>query len=310
MARKDLLKNLMNPEPGLQRISPDALPQRSAKGAIGAVSQSIADLKARSVVEVAANLIDNAGLSDRLDDEPEGIDKLVESIRQYGQQVPVLLRHSPQVDGRYEVVYGRRRVQALKILKQPIKAMIRDLTDRELVIAQGQENAARKDLSFIEKAHFAQQMREAGYERKLICDALHIDKTVISRMLAVVDALPSGLIVQIGAAPSAGRDRWIELTRRAEGVSPDFLCSQARGENSDARFQALFDALAEPRVTRKPATAPVAIETREGAVLGRVSRAKNQTVLKLNTAKDDGFADWLVDHLAEIHRDWKDNHDE
>ena len=95
--------------------------------------------------------------------------------------------------------------------------MVRNLNDHDLVIAQGQENSARKDLSFIEKANFAAQMQQGGYDRKVICDALSIDKTVISRMLSIIDALPAGLIRAIGAAPGAGRDRWLALADKAQG---------------------------------------------------------------------------------------------
>ncbi len=131
------------------------------------------------------------------------------SLRDYGQQVPVLVRPHPETAGRYQIVYGRRRVLALRDLGQPVKALVRDLDDLGLVLAQGQENTARRDLSFIEKANFARQMVEAGYERRIACDALSIDKTLLSRMLSVTDRVPLALIEAIGAAPGIGRDRWL-----------------------------------------------------------------------------------------------------
>ncbi|MCE8467826.1 ParB N-terminal domain-containing protein [Rhodovulum sulfidophilum] len=125
MARKDLLKGLMDPgkpapsteagaEPRPTRV--DAARPRYSKGAIGAVSQSIAELKSRSIVEVDPRMIDDAGFRDRLDAEDPGLEQLIESIRVYGQQVPVLLRPNPDDTERYQVVYGRRRVAALKAL--------------------------------------------------------------------------------------------------------------------------------------------------------------------------------------------------
>lgn len=155
MARKDLLEGPMEAAPATPP-GDDAPMPRYDRGAIGAVSRGIEDLKHRAIIDVSPELIDNAGLRDRLDDDPEGIAALAESIREYGQQVPVMLRHHANIEGRYEVVYGRRRVAVLKALRQPVKAIIREMNDRELVIAQCQENSARKDLSFIEKALFAQ----------------------------------------------------------------------------------------------------------------------------------------------------------
>lgn len=136
------------------------------------MSRSIADLKARSVIEIDPFLIDPGGMPDRLDSDVNEDADLTRSIAAYGQQVPVLVRPHPDTEGRFQIVYGRRRVLALRDLGQPVKALVRDLDDRQLVLAQGQENTARRDLSFIEKVNFARQMDEAGYDRKVICDAL------------------------------------------------------------------------------------------------------------------------------------------
>lgn len=296
MARKDLLKGLMEQK---SHSSP-SLPRISGR-AIGAVGQSIADLKARALIDVSAELIDFAGLDDRLDEDREGLEALKASIREYGQQVPVLLRNHPSAEGRYEVVFGRRRVMALKELGLPVKAMLRDLNDRELIVAQGQENSARKDLSFIEKANFAAQMIEAGFDRKVICDALSIDKTVISRMLAVTDAVPTKLIRAIGAAPSAGRDRWLALAKKIGDRPLRDLTSAAKGPDSDARFVAVFASLNAPR----PAPATVKLESSDGKALGNARNTNKKTVIELSGEGRD-FADWLLDHMAELHRDWRE----
>ncbi len=293
MARKDLLKGLMGMADS-DAPSP-ALPPRSAKGAIGAVSQSIAELRGRALIEVPADLIDGAGLKDRLDDDTDGIAALAESIRAHGQQVPVLLRHSPNVEGRYEIVYGRRRVNALKQLGRPVKAMVRDLNDRDLIVAQSQENSARKDLSFIEKANFARQMAAQGFERKVICEALHIDKTVISRMLTVTEAVPEALIRAIGAAPAAGRDRWLVLSARLGSVSPARAIALASGETSDARFEAVLKGLTPARA----ASAPVSLKAADGAVLGEGKAGPGGASLKVT---DAAFGQWLIARIDGIHR--------
>lgn len=300
MARKNLLKDLMSPPAeAAQTATPPLL--RSQRGAIGAVSQSIADLKSRALVEVPAELIDMAGLDDRLDADPDGITTLKASIAEYGQQVPVLLRHSPTQQGRFDIVFGRRRVQALKALRLPVKAMVRDLSDHDLVIAQGQENSARKELSFIEKANFAAQMQQGGYARKVICDALSIDKTVISRMLSIVETLPPGLIGAIGAAPSAGRDRWLALADKVRGHAPDALIAAAKGPDSDARFLAVLAALTPGR----PAPPARALQAADGRALGHARKTKGKTVIELS-GQGRAFADWLVDHIEDLHRDWSD----
>ncbi|MEX5600739.1 plasmid partitioning protein RepB [Pseudophaeobacter sp. C1-32P7] len=304
MARKNLLKGLMEgtAEPQEGDASParvDASRPRYNTGAIGVVSKSIADLKSRSVTEIDPDLIDSGGLQDRLD--AGGIDELARAIRDYGQQVPVLLRPNPENPDRFQVVYGRRRVAALRALGATVKAMVRALDDRELVIAQGQENSARKDLTFIERANFARQMRDAGYDRKVICDALHTDKTLVSRMLSVADRIPVDLIEAIGAAPGMGRDRWMKL---ADSLGGQDMTSEALGDTSDARFEAV---MAELNAPKPPALPPAAIKATDGADLATTDRKRGKTVLTLNTKSAPGFDDWLVENLARLHRDWQNS---
>lgn len=305
MARKDLLKGLMNPqtEPSDKPSRVDAARPRYTTGAIGAVSASIADLKSRSVTEIDPLMIDDAGISDRLASDPDDHKALMASIKTYGQQVPVLVRPNPNDPERYQVVYGRRRVAALRDLGLPVRALVRVLGDRELIIAQGQENSARKDLTFIEKANFARQMRDSGYERKVICDALHMDKTLISRMLSVADTVPIALIEAIGAAPSVGRDRWLSLADKLDGRD---MTKDAKGETSDIRFDAVMRSLATPK---PPAPRPTRVQTAAGDVIGTVQKKGGNTVVTLQAKQADGFDDWLIANLAEIHRDWSKTRD-
>ena len=300
MARKDVMKGLMA-EPDKADEAParvDAAKPRYTKGAIGAVSRSIEDLKRRSVLEVDARMIDPAGLKDRLDPDDPDLAALTESIRSYGQQVPVLLRPNPNDPERFQIVYGRRRVAALQALDQPIKALIRDLDDKALVLAQGQENSARKDLTFIEKANFARQMRDAGYDRKIICDALAMDKTLISRLLSVADRVPVRLIEAIGSAPNIGRERWLAL---ADKIKNRDLVDEAKGDSSDARFEAVMAALRPPKARVK---LPKLVKGADGHVVAEVMRKAGKTTLTLAARTADGFDDWLVENLSEIHRDW------
>ena len=47
----------------------------------------------------------------------------------------------------------------------PVRAVVRTLSDAELVIAQGKENNERRDLSFIERALFAAHLEHRKFER-------------------------------------------------------------------------------------------------------------------------------------------------
>ena len=75
------------------------------------------------------------------------------------------------MQGRYQVAYGHRRLQAVRLLGRPVRAIIRPLQDIDVVVAQGVENSARQNLSYIERALFALTLEARGFERSVIMRA-------------------------------------------------------------------------------------------------------------------------------------------
>ncbi|HUJ83954.1 MAG TPA: plasmid partitioning protein RepB, partial [Candidatus Acidoferrales bacterium] len=164
------------------------------------------------VVNLDPNLVDPSFIRDRLG-EPEGeaFEAFKASLAADGQQVPILVRPAPNADGRYQAAYGHRRLAALRALGQPIKAIVRELTDEQLILAQGKENTDRRDLSFIERALFAARLEDRGFPRTSLIAALSLQKGNLSTMISVVRSIPEELIVAIGPAPKVGRPRWEQL---------------------------------------------------------------------------------------------------
>jgi ParB family transcriptional regulator, chromosome partitioning protein len=266
MARKHLLDHLLSPSDAPVSTKP---PQRKllsrGVGVIGAVSESIetmeADLRDAKekietgdlVVEIATDLIDPSFITDRLGDDEE-MEEFVASIREHGQRTPILVRPHPENTGRYQIAFGHRRFRALRSLGRPVKALVKPLTDEELVVAQGQENQSRLDLSFIERAIFAARLEARQFRRDIICSALNIDKTEASRMIFVVTSLPGELIDSIGSAPNTGRRKWMELAKALEpldwsdaGARLVRLCREA-GHGSDEKFDAVLRAAVADRL--------------------------------------------------------------
>ena len=142
-------------------------------------------------------------------------------IRKDGQALPILVRpHSNQV-GIYQIAYGHRRWHAARELAIKVRAIIQALTDAELVIAQGKENAERRNLSFIERALFAANLELGGFDRATINAALAVHTTEVSRLLTVAAAIPAAIVTSIGPAPKAGRTRWMELAEFLQTASHD-----------------------------------------------------------------------------------------
>ncbi len=337
--RKSMLQGLMAaPEPAAgaapaaeeKLTAVNSAPRPRSSGAVGAISSAVSALRASGVLELDPATIHAGGLEDRLEDAPEDDDALRRSIASHGQQAPILVRPHPRIAGEWQIVYGRRRLLAIRDLGIRAKALVRDLDDAALVIAQGQENSARRDLTFIEKTSFADHMRAAGYDREAICAALSVDKTVASRMLSLADRLPRPLIEAIGAARGVGRPRWLELAARLEeaaalgltdagqlvadlslavGGTPDPVRSEADETPAlPTRFEIamrlLERALARGRPPAAPRPAPVEIRSAEGRPLARARRSGRGLTLAL--APSEGFEDWLVARLPALHAAWRE----
>jgi ParB family transcriptional regulator, chromosome partitioning protein len=321
MARKNLLVGLtgsqltaVNSDPSgathEKAVLPPA-PHLSAmgmRGAVGAVTRSIEQLKAQSVVELETYLIEPSFMADRLDISEEHHRALVESIRAHGQQLPVLVRPHPEKEGRYQIAYGRRRLLAASELGRKIRAIIKPLSDEELVIAQGQENSARKDLTFIEKALFAARLEQAGYSRETIMAALTVDKTALSRLISSAVRIPHDLIETIGSAPSIGRDRWVELSTQLERSG---AMAHARAAVTEPTFQSLASDDRFNRVlaavTPKTAKAqrPTELKAHDGARFGHFKEDARAVLVSIDKKIAGDFASHLLNALPELYSAFK-----
>src|SRR5690606_14769538 len=97
-----------------------------------------------SVRELDAALIAPSPYPDRLpDDDATSFEAFKRSIESEGQQVPIQVRKHPSSAGRYQIVYGHRRWRAAKQLGKPVRAIEVEISDLDLVLAQGIENASR-----------------------------------------------------------------------------------------------------------------------------------------------------------------------
>jgi ParB family chromosome partitioning protein len=263
------------------------------------------------VVELETAIVERAPVVDRLTrTEDEAFLALVKSIEAHGQQVPILVRPHPKEPDRYQVAYGHRRLVAAQALGRKVRAIIRTLTDTELVIAQGKENTERRDLSFIEKALFALNLEDAGYDRATIIAALSVDKTEATRFLAVARSIPGEIIHAIGPAPKAGRPRWMELSELLKGkgamvkrvlAEPGFI--QA---DTDARFSKLYAALSSKDSKGNAST----WLDPQGRPVVKIERGVTKTHLTVDEKLAPNFGSYLEEKLGELYAGFSSRHDE
>ncbi len=93
--------------------------------------------------------------------------QLMESIKEYGVIVPILVRPNPiEGEAKYEIVSGHRRFEACKRLGiEDIPVIVRNLDDDEAILAMVDSNLHREQLLPSEKA-FAYKMKFDALKRQ------------------------------------------------------------------------------------------------------------------------------------------------
>ncbi len=256
------------------------------------------------VVELDPETVDHSPFHDRLADAgPDPVfDGLKASIADGGQQVPILVRPHPEAEGRYQAAYGHRRLRAARELGQKVRAVVRPLTDAELVVAQGKENLDRADLSFIERAQFAAVLEAQGFDRATIASAVEPNKGNLSVLLSIAKAIPADIIEAIGPAPKVGRPRWLELV---EAIKAKGAIAKAREALVDGRFQAAdsnarFNRVLAAAVGPKAkANGDARIISASGRRVAKVLQAGRDLKIQVDKGLDTAFAEFLVGHLEE-----------
>lgn len=317
MARKNPFANLMDEKPADNGVALDY----TIKGASRSIISSIDELAERAdrllegetMVELDPALVDASFVRDRLEEEPQEFADLLDAIRERGQDTPILVRPHPSQSGRYMVVFGHRRLEAARQLGRKVRAVVKSIDDRTHVVAQGQENSARSNLSFIEKAVFAKRLAELAYDgdNATVMAALAIDKSTLSKMLSVA-SLPGAILDVTQGAKSIGRDRWYEFKKLLERPAnlDKVLAFIGRtdftGVSGDGGFLLLADCLTRKKTT---AAAPPAkrrswIAPDRSVSAESSSNGKNYS-LSLKSRDAVGFGDYLSANLDRLYEDFR-----
>ncbi|TPN81032.1 plasmid partitioning protein RepB [Mesorhizobium sp. CU2] len=314
MARKNLLAGLVEAETGDQvSTSAAAYPIRGAsKSMIRSVNelakQADAYLEGEHVVELDPNAVDGSFVSDRMGDDKVQYQELLEAIRERGQDSPILVRPHPGSDGRYMIVFGHRRVRIARELGRKVRAVVKDIDDKTHVIAQGQENSARANLSFIEKAMFAKRLEDLGYDRDVISSALASNAAAVSKMVSVVTRIPASVIGKIGSAASVGRERWVELSllagKKSEMVNAILSEPEFGDLESNERFERLLAGLnGKGKPVRKAGVKPAAQSwvPEDKSVSVSVKKAGRAVAIAVKGMDGSRFGTWISDNLGDLY---------
>lgn len=322
MSRKNPFANLDIEQ--INKTAEDAKTGYGMTGAAKTVVRSIEEMAENTkklmsgevIVEIDPSLLDSSFISDRLTGTDVEYEELKNAIKDNGQDSPILVRPHPAISGRYMIVFGHRRTLVARELGIKVKAVVKQLDDISSVVAQGQENSSRSNLSFIERAYFARNLLNNGMTKEVIKAAISVDDAMLSKMLSVAEIMPNELIATLGASKKIGRDKWLSLRQLI--LNPAYMNVAIKYAKTDSflalpdeqRFDDLHDYMKRYN-TKSKAKAPKKAEasktwtTVDNAI--EFSSVKKNRGYSINLRKSGAapFGEWLTDKLNALYDEYK-----
>lgn len=300
-----------------ERLAPS---RRHSSPVIANVGKSLTQLGEDSILSIDPSKIDRSPYQDRFKNDHDAdaeLEALKVSIAAEGQKIPVLVRPHPSKPDHYQLAYGHRRLAAIKSLmaesERPetikIKAHVRNLSDRQLIEEQAVENGVRENLTWIEQAMWAVQLKEAGLSHRAICPVLALSEAAVSHLFRVTSVIPADIIFAIGRAKSVGRPKWTafaELLKDESKVAAvrqildtaDFLSKDGAG-----RIGMAMDRANGIIPTQSEASSNIVDFAVGDRLLARMKSASTGTTVII-PKKQDAFARWLAERLPELVREY------
>lgn len=144
------------------------------------------------------NLIDDSKWANRHADSfrAEEFFQLKEEIRSAGGNVqPIKVRPHPTKPGRFEVVFGHRRLRACRELGIKVKAMVASASDQQLFIDMDRENRSREDLRPYEQgAMYLKAIRDGLFKNRAeLAKATGVNEALVSQAVKIAE-LPNKIL--------------------------------------------------------------------------------------------------------------------
>lgn len=142
-----------------------------------AAVSNVAEVNASGYLQtlMVSEVVEVQGLNKRLD--MGELQELADSLKENGQLQPIIV--TDRGDGRFELIAGHRRVEALKLAGiNTVNAIVKKLTSVQTVIANGLENLSRKDLTPVEEAETMLAIAKALGTRSKLASAREVSRHI------------------------------------------------------------------------------------------------------------------------------------
>ncbi|ECW8274995.1 ParB/RepB/Spo0J family partition protein [Listeria monocytogenes] len=205
--------------------------------------------------------------------DAKAINELRDSIKIHGVLQPIILRNT---DKGYEIVVGERRYRAANEAKlKEIPAVVRDLTEEEMMELSVIENLQREDLSPLEEAESYQfLMKKLGLTQAKLAERVGKSRPYIANFVRLL-TLPEEVQVMLrDGSLSAGHGRVLLGLKLKKNIVPTAKKAVAQGLTV-RQLEDVVNNLNEnvSRETIKPARVPIFIRESESQLRDKFGTA-------------------------------------
>ncbi|EAH4437969.1 TPA: ParB/RepB/Spo0J family partition protein [Listeria innocua] len=205
--------------------------------------------------------------------DTKAINELRDSIKIHGVLQPIILRNAEKG---YEIVVGERRFRAAKEAKlKEIPAVVRDLTEEEMMELSVIENLQREDLSPLEEAESYQfLMKKLGLTQAKLAERVGKSRPYIANFVRLL-TLPEEVQVMLrDGSLSAGHGRVLLGLKLKKNIVPTAKKAVAQGLTV-RQLEDVINNLNEnvSRETIKPARVPIFIRESESQLRDKFGTA-------------------------------------
>ena len=125
----------------------------------------------------------------------EKLHELAQSIKENGVIQPIIVRQSPVIG--YEILAGERRYRASLLAGlRSIPAVVKQLSDQEMMVQSIIENLQRENLNPIEEARAYESLVEKGFTHTEIADKMGKSRPYISNSIRLL-SLPEQILSEV-----------------------------------------------------------------------------------------------------------------
>ncbi|ECQ6353609.1 TPA: ParB/RepB/Spo0J family partition protein [Listeria innocua] len=205
--------------------------------------------------------------------DTKAINELRDSIKIHGVLQPIILRNAEKG---YEIVVGERRFRAAKEAKlKEIPAVVRDLTEEEMMELSVIENLQREDLSPLEEAESYQfLMKKLGLTQAKLAERVGKSRPYIANFVRLL-TLPEEVQVMLrDGSLSAGHGRVLLGLKLKKNIIPTAKKAVTQGLTV-RQLEDVVNNLNEnvSRETIKPARVPIFIRESESQLRDKFGTA-------------------------------------